>query len=155
MACAALVLALFSVSQTQAQNPVPFKLIGTATWDKLLNAFDPNVGATFSDGAGEASHLGKFSASANLFGLAAPDPNGDFPVIGWVTLVAANGDQLDAFFAGILNVGGNGTADFQFIGGDGRFTGATGGGTLEAFFGLSGGFENVPMVVTWDGEIDY
>ena len=58
-------------------------------------------------------------------------------------------------FFGILNVSGEGTAQYQFMGGSGRFEDATGDGTLEAFLDVSQGLENVPRVVTWDVVIDY
>ncbi len=154
-------LGLLSLSTVAAQNPVPFKLAGTATWDNLQDAFPseagPAPGATFSDGAGLASHLGKFTATASMFALGAPDEMTDeFPVIGFVTLVAANGDALEVFFGGDLNsVTGSGIADFQFTGGTGRFEDATGGGELQAYFDLTSDLQNVPMVVFWDGVIDY
>jgi hypothetical protein len=154
-------LGLLSLSTAAAQNPVPFKLAGTATWDNLADAFPseagPAPGATFADGAGQASHLGQFTANASLFATGAIDEDtGEFPVIGCVTLVAANGDELDAMFGGDLNaVTGSGVASFEFTGGTGRFEDATGGGELQAYFDLSMGLENVPMVVFWDGVIDY
>jgi hypothetical protein len=141
-------------SNANAQNRVPFFLDGQATWDDLGNAFN-SIGAGFNDATGQATHLGSFGGSAQLFALAAPDDNGAFPVIGFVTLVAANGDQLHAFFSGTLNVSGNGTADFVFTGGSGRFQNATGDGIIVAFFDLSNGLANVPMDVQWYGEIDY
>lgn len=48
---APLVFCLLTVSQAAAQNPVPFKLTGTATWDNLMNAIPPNDGMRFADGA--------------------------------------------------------------------------------------------------------
>ena len=140
-----------------AQNPVPFKLIGTATWDNLLNAFDPSVGATFNDGSGKASHLGKFSAEGELFATPTPTSN-QVLANGRIVLVAANGDELYAVFAGPLDLStGEGVAEFTFQSGTGRFVGASGGGNLSASLDLSTPTFpfDIPMVVTWDGEIDY
>lgn len=82
-----------AVTQVSAQNVRPFKLDGRATWDDLNNAFNPMVGAAFQDGNGTASHMGRFAATGSIFALAAPDPmTGNFPVVGTVVLVAANGD---------------------------------------------------------------
>jgi hypothetical protein len=155
LSTAPLTLGLFSASHAHAQNPVPFKLQGTATWDNLLNAFDPTAGAAFDDGAGQAAHLGQFTATADLFALGPPNDAGDFPVVGTVTIVAANGDQLNTVYAGVLNVTGSGIVIYEFVGGDGRFTHATGMGLLEVQFDVGVGNEDVPMTSTWHGTIEY
>jgi hypothetical protein len=121
-----------------------------------MNAFPPGTGMQFTDGAGQATHLGKFTATGTLLATGAPDPiTGDFPVIGFVTLVAANGDLLESYFFGELNISGAGIAQFEFMGGTGRFLHASGSGTIEATLDLSNGLENVPMDVTWSGRIRY
>jgi hypothetical protein len=145
-----------AVTQVSAQNVRPFKLDGRATWDDLNNAFNPMVGAAFQDGNGTASHMGRFAATGSIFALAAPDPmTGNFPVVGTVVLVAANGDQLHTMYSGILNVNGNGVADYVFFGGSGRFFGAGGTGQIYASFDVSNGFQNVPMDVRWRGNVVY
>ncbi len=134
----------------------PFKLDGQATWDDLNNAFIPMVGAAFQDGNGTASHMGRFRATGNIFATAAPDPmTGNFPVVGTVTLVAANGDQLHSMYSGILNVNGNGIADYVFLGGTGRFFGAGGTGQIYASFDVSSGLQNVHMITRWVGTVIY
>ncbi len=151
----ALIFCLLPLAQAEAQKPVPFRLLGTATWDNLLNAFPPGTGMQFNDGSGRASHLGRFRATGRLLATGAPDMDDNFPVIGWVTLGAANRDQLETFFFGILNLDGTGTAEYQFTGGTGRFKNATGSGLIHATLDVDNGPENVPMVVTWEGVIDY
>jgi hypothetical protein len=51
---------------------------------------------------------------------------GDFPVIEFVTLVAANGDELETcYYGNRSSVSGSGTAECDFTGGTGRFEDAT------------------------------
>jgi hypothetical protein len=78
-------------------------------------------------------------------------------VVGSVVLVAANGDELYTTYSGILNINinGNGTAYYQFVGGTGRFGGASGNGLIIASFDLSGGLQNVPMDSQWFGTVEY
>ena len=150
-----LCLGLFSFSTAVAQKMVPFKLAGSATWDSLANALDPNVGMRFEDGAGQASHLGKFTAAAVLF--AEPPINFVVQVDGTVTLVAANGDELYASFQGPLDLlSGEGNAMFVFNGGTGRFRNATGCGELNAYLAIDlSNPVDIPMDVFWSGVIDY
>ncbi len=113
------------------------------------------VGASFQDGNGAASHMGKFAATGTLFATAAPDANSDFPVIGTVVLVAANGDGLHVMDSGILNVNGNGVANYMFVGGTGRFAGAGGTGQIIAALDVSAGLQNVHMDTQWSGTVVY
>ena len=101
-------------------------------------------------GTGYATHLGQYTEVGVI-------TFGDFTgpttmaITAWSTYTAANGDQLDALFSGELNVeSGVITATVTYVGGSGRFDGASGSATLTGQL-LPGGTIAVSVV----GIIDY
>ena len=113
------------------------------------------MGATFQDGNGTATHLGRFTATANLLCHGAPSMTGDIPVLGTVVLRAADGSELHTMYSGVLNISGSGIADYVFVGGTGRFQGAGGTGRIFAYFDVSSGLQNVHMTTRWVGTVIY
>ena len=85
-------------------------------------------------GAGHATHLGQYTE----VGSAAFSPTANPAVLrvdAWSIYTAANGDQLYATFTGHLNgLTGAITATVTYVGGTGRFEGATGSFTIERLF---------------------
>lgn len=162
-------LAIFGVlvglslgTPARAGDPVtrPFKMTATTTWDDLRFAFNPAKGTSFNDGAGTSTVLGKFTATGRMFATEEqPRPNGDVPVAGKVTYVAANGDELYAdFLDGKVNiVTGLGEAQYEFTGGTGRFENASGTGEVWALFDTQGSekLDDVHMDVIWLGDITF
>jgi hypothetical protein len=77
-------------------------------------------------------------------------------VVASFTMTAANGDKLygELTSSGSFDQDGNLVieGDYQFVGGTGRFEGATGSGTIDAVAFLSPGF---PFVGQFDGTIVY
>jgi hypothetical protein len=98
-----------------ADQAVPFK--GRAEY--TLTAVEPDGTLRYS-GTGNATHLGLFTADANLF------PHGDGTFSATVVFTAANGDQLffiaEGEFTSPTSVLGTAT----ITGGTGRFEDATG-----------------------------
>jgi hypothetical protein len=148
-----LVLVLAVASPTKAADLRPFHGRTVATWANIFAGFTP-AGAHFL-GSGPVTHMGNTVQQGNLFFLAPPDQNGFAPGVGSVTLTAANGDKLTFHYAGVLD-GNTGVGDgsFVFVGGTGRFAGATGGGSFHAVIDLSYPVDQ-PMTVVLDGQVNY
>src|SRR5262249_31296250 len=89
-----------------------------------------NPDGTISGSAtGQATHLGAFSLhdTATIVGLEITPEGVILRLVGDSTLTAANGDQLRGSSTGSVNLNtGQGTLNFQWTGGDGRFADATG-----------------------------
>lgn len=130
LALAVVMVAVLGLGVTAGADPTarPFK--GTATG--LVN-FEPApecpVGLkTVTDAQGTFSHLGRTTLHAEHC-----TPTGDIITDGTMTLVAANGDQLQIEYNGlspfpvppgtVIHI----TGDFRITGGTGRFADATGG----------------------------
>ena len=82
---------------------------------------------TISDAEGTFAHLGRTTMHSEHC-----TPTGDFITGGAMTLVAANGDQLEIEYNAFAPFPPpttviHGTGDFEITGGTGRFAGATGG----------------------------
>jgi len=134
------VLLLASFPAAAAERPFSLTAAGTLT-DGVINA------------SGRATHLGLFTESGAL--SIVPDPNDPTRLLasGSVTFTAADGDQLEALIEdGVVDVTtGVATGVFRFVGGTGRFEGASGFGDLVVTQNLAtGAFEGVAV-----GKIDY
>ena len=80
---------------------------------------------------GEATHLGKVTARLEHCGY--PDfqnPRVGTDRDGTMLITAANGDELHGRYEGAAHGGGHFSGAVEFIGGTGRFAGATGHGTF-------------------------
>ena len=103
---------------------MPFK--GQSTGVITTVGFDPELGvvSTRAEGQGEATHLGRFTVTAEV-SIYVFTPTG--VVIGNWIYVTANGDKL---FAHGIGSGGpdplHGVGTFTITGGTGRFQGASG-----------------------------
>jgi hypothetical protein len=148
-----LVLALAVASPARAGDPRPFHGRCIATWDNILGAFTP-IGANFV-GSGPVTHMGYTVQQGDLFFDGPPDLTGFAHGMGSVTLTAANGDELTFDYVGVLDANtGAGDGTFTFVGGTGRFAGATGEGTFHAVIDLSYPVAQ-PMTVVLDGQVSY
>jgi hypothetical protein len=81
--------------------------------------------------SGHASHLGLFTEAGQVNFV--PDPNDPTRVLatGTATFTAANGDDLELLLDGSLDLTtGEATGLFTFVGGTGRFEGASGTGNF-------------------------
>jgi len=134
------VLLVGSLPAAAAERPFSLTAAGTLT-DGVINA------------SGRATHLGLFTESGAL--SIVPDPNDPTRLLasGSVTFTAVDGDQLEALIEdGVVDVTtGVATGVFRFVGGTGRFEGASGFGDLVVTQNLAtGAFEGVAV-----GKIDY
>jgi hypothetical protein len=155
-----LVLVVLSVG-TMAVTPavssaeeVPFKasLTGNA---HLSLTDDPSVLRNDETGVGTATHLGLFTWADIEFADFDEVPRG-VAVVASFNMTAANGDQLfgtftsTGYFADAQTLVIHGS--YEFTGGTGRFTEATGSGDIDASAFLSPG---LPFEGTLTGTIDY
>lgn len=144
---------------------VPFRAsfysIGGAESDPSCGDF-PRFSKNTQDGDGEATHLGRFSFHATFCqdiadvlddgqlteGESVPYWNGV------ATLTAANGDELWITVAGAIVLSDHPDYDvefhdpFEFVGGTGRFEGASGNGVTDSY-GVAGRVEH-----TWSGTLN-
>ena len=125
-----------AVSLRAQSQAVPF--VGSST-NQAISAVpvDPEHVFVTTIGAGQATHLGKFTfVSPHLSGLV------DFSIVGDQIFTAANGDELHATLAGNLqpfvdqtgHVFLVGDVDGTIEGGTGRFANATGSFTFSLVF---------------------
>jgi hypothetical protein len=134
------------------QRPFKARLDGNA---HLSETGDPCIMRNDETGEGEATHLGRFTWSSVEFVDFCAIEDG-VVVEGSFTMTAANGDQLFGTYetVGLFGEDGNlhieGT--FEFTGGTGRFSDATGSGDLDALAFLSPG---LPFIGHFEGTIDY
>lgn len=126
---ASLLFLLVSAAQASAADAVPFKGTWTGSTISALPV-TPDQVFVVASGPGQATIVGAFvMTSPHMTFLAT------FGVEGTQVFVAANGDTLNATFAGALapNADGNleGELPATIIGGTGRFDGATGSYTFH------------------------
>jgi hypothetical protein len=157
---ALLIVIIASSAQADAKKPRSFQSRVVATWDNVFAALPPEpfggLGKAKFVGTSQTSHMGRSTQSGTL--ILYPDPNsppaapmrGD----GFVTITAANGDELTFKYEGLLYANGEGTGTFTFTEGTGRFVGATGGGKFYAQINLAQPAPQ-PMTVLLDGRISY
>jgi hypothetical protein len=99
---------------------------------------------------GNATHLGLFHEAGHVKFMQTDDP-AVLQFKGCSIHTAANGDELHEIFTGSLNVQtGAATAAVTFVGGTGRFVGASGTGVLSAEVLPDGSLE-----FAGQGTIDY
>jgi len=126
-----------------------FALNGSGVATLITDELGRPIGA-IPTGSGTATHLGRWTVAGNV--QYTPDENGVVRSSGNATLTAANGDKLQVEIDGILDLNaGVDQGVFRFVGGTGRFAGATGSANFVVTLNpLTGGFE-----LTVVGKIDY
>ena len=127
----------------------PFALKGTGVATLVTDDAGHLIGA-IPTGSGTATYLGQWTVSGNV--KYTPDNNGVLRSSGDATIVAANGDKLYTRIDGILDpVAAMDQGVFYFVGGTGRFEGATGSANFVVSINpITGGFD-----LTVVGKIDY
>ena len=145
-----LILTLFLLLGTIPVSAVerPFALRGTGVATLLTDESGNLIGA-IATGSGTATHVGQWTVTGTV--KYTPD-NGVLRSSGEVTLTAANGDKLLFQIDGILDpVAAVDQGVFRFVGGTGRFEGASGTANfVVAINPVTGGFE-----LTVVGKINY
>ncbi len=141
-----LVLLLGTIPASAVERPFALNGAGVAT----LNTDESGnlIGGT-ATGSGTATHLGQWTVLGNV--KYTPD-NGVLRSSGEATITAANGDKLQVQIDGILDpIAAVDQGVFYFVGGTGRFEGATGNANFVVTINpLTGGFE-----LTIVGKINY
>ena len=127
----------------------PFALNGSGVATLITDESGHLIGAV-PTGSGTATHLGQWTVAGTVYYT--PDSNGVLRSSGEATLTAANGDKLQFQIDGILDpVAAVDQGVFRFVGGTGRFEGASGEANfLVSINPLTGGFE-----LTVVGKINY
>ena len=140
-----LLLATIPVSAVER----PFALSGSGVAALIIDEAGHPIGAN-ATGSGTATHLGQWTVVGNP--KYTPDANGVLHSSGEATLTAANGDKLLIQIDGILDpVAGVDQGAFYFVGGTGRFEGATGSANFVVNINpVTGGFD-----LTVVGKINY
>ena len=106
--------------------------------------------ATGFVGTGRALHLGTYTEEGTIQLFPTSDPT-VFDASATAIYTAANGDELHATFTGQLNFAtGVITATVTYVGGTGRFAGATGSATLSGQL-----LQDGTLAVSVIGTIDY
>jgi hypothetical protein len=153
----AAVLAAFTLigTATAGKPLVPFK--GESSGVATTVGFDPELGvvSVHGEGQGEATHLGRFTLTADV-AIHVLTPNS--LVIGNWTYVTANGDKLFAHMIGGAGADPlHGVGAFTITGGTGRFRGASGSYQQIITFAFPGGSVQVnPYTdVFFNGTISY
>ena len=143
-------LLLGSLPTTAAERP--FKISGNGHSTFITDGAGNIIGSNIT-ASGRATHLGMWSGVGTLQFI--PDPTNPnlIRVTGALTATAANGDKLHLVVAeGVLDITtGISTGVLQFVGGTGRFEGASGTANLIVENNLAtGAFE-----MTAVGRINY
>jgi hypothetical protein len=127
----------------------PFALNGSGVATLITNEAGMPIGA-IPTGSGTATHLGQWTVAGKVNYI--PDSNGVLHSSGEATITAANGDKLQVQIDGILDpLAGVDQGAFYFVGGTGRFEGASGSANFVVTINpLTGGFE-----LTVVGKINY
>jgi len=127
----------------------PFALSGTGVVTLITNEAGMPIGA-IPTGSGTATHLGQWTVTGNpKYTL---DNNGVLHSSGEAAITAANGDKLQVQIEGVLDpIAGVDQGVFYFVGGTGRFEGASGSANFVVNINpITGGFE-----LTVVGKINY
>jgi hypothetical protein len=128
----------------------PFALNGSGVAAFITDGAGNIIGANVT-GSGTATHLGSWTTSGTV-NYAPPDENGKIPSSGEATIIAANGDKLNVVLQGLFDPAtGTDQGIFSFVGGTGRFAGASGSADFVVTVNPNtGGFELVMV-----GRINY
>lgn len=145
-----LMLTLFLLLGAMPASAVerPFALKGAGVATLIIDGSGNLIGA-IPTGSGTATHLGQWTVVGNV--KYTPD-HGVIRSSGEGTLTAANGDKLQLEIDGILDpIAAVDQGIFRFVGGTGRFEGASGTANFVVSVNpLTGGFD-----LTVVGKIDY
>ena len=137
-----LMLTLFLLLGTIPASAVerPFALNGTGVVTLVTDSSGHLIGA-IPTGSGTATHLGQWTVAGTVHYT--PDSNGVLRSSGEATLTAANGDKLQFQIDGILDpVAAVDQGVFRFVGGTGRFAGASGSVNFVVSINpVTGGFD--------------
>jgi len=147
----ALLLSAALAGPGAAEKLVPFK--GTSSGVVTAVGFDPVAGIAYThlEGQGQATHLGRFTVSADV----AVDVATGIPLGTW-TLTAANGDTLFLAMTGSGIDPTHGFGAFTATGGTGRFQGATGYyEQIITFAAPPGSLPSVDYTDVLEGTISY
>lgn len=147
----ALMVMLFLILGTIPASAVerPFALHGAGVATLITNESGIPIGA-IATGSGTATHLGQWTVTGNpKYTL---DNNGVLHSSGEAAITAANGDKLQVQIEGVLDpIAGVDQGVFYFVGGTGRFEGASGSANFVVNINpITGGFE-----LTVVGKINY
>ena len=146
-----LMITLFMLLGTIPASAVerPFAINGSGVATLITDPSGNPIGA-IATGAGTATHLGQWTVTGNPKYI--PDSNGVLRSSGLATITASNGDKLQVQIDGTLDpVAAIDQGVFHFVGGTGRFEGATGDANFVVHINpLTGGFE-----LTLVGKINY
>lgn len=117
---------------------------GAAQVPHLARGSAQFVSPTDFVGTGYATHLGRYTEAGSV--AFAPTPNPDvLAVVGGAVYTAANGDELHATLSGELNtLTGAITVTVTYVGGTGRFAGASGSASLAGQM-LGGGAVSIAV----------
>lgn len=141
-----LILLVGPISALAVERPFALNGKGVAT---LITDGSGNLIGAIPTGSGTATHLGQWTVSGTVHYTPV---NGVLKSSGDATLTAANGDKLLFQIDGILDpVAAVDQGIFHFVGGTGRFEGATGDANFVVSINpLTGSFE-----LTVVGKINY
>ncbi|HEU4712516.1 MAG TPA: hypothetical protein VFS76_13170 [Pyrinomonadaceae bacterium] len=146
-----LILTLFVLLASIPASAIerPFALSGSGVAALIVNEQGIPIGAN-ATGSGTATHLGQWTVAGNpKYTL---DDQGVFHSSGEATLTTANGDKLFIQINGILDpVAGVDQGVFYFVGGTGRFQGAS--GTAQFVVNINPVTQGFDLTVV--GKIDY
>jgi hypothetical protein len=148
---ALVVATLFASGVAEAQSAVPFK--ATVDITELIQdptETDPCYQIGVISGSGVATHLGKVTLVSR--DCIIPKSPTEFAFYSnQLVLTVANGDQIHATYIGTLTFEGTVgviTGDYYIIGGTGRYSLASGAGTVQGVEDLSTGQGSVQLTGT-------
>lgn len=145
----ALIVAPLASGVAVARDAVPFKATVAIT-ERIQEGTEGCFMNGYITGTGTAAHLGKVTLattdcinpiSATAFSFASNQ----------LILTAANGDQVFATYSGILSTEGTVgvvTGGYQIVGGSGRFSEATGAGTVQGMQDMTTGKGQIQVTGT-------
>ena len=118
----------------------PFALKGAGVAPLITDEAGHLIGAS-PTGSGTATYLGQWTVAGTVHYT--PDSNGVLHSSGDATITAANGDKLQVQIDGILDpVAAMDQGTFYFVGGTGRFEGASGSANFVVSINpVTGGFD--------------